>query len=107
MKQGARFKLEIGFATALDEVQRIEFKFVQGATSLRFSYPSAVAQRKPNSNIVELLWTAEQTWMFRPGPVKMDTLVTMKYTDLQPDTNIVTLDMVPTLFTKQEVNELG
>ena len=105
MKQGIKFKLPIQIGINLDKVEQIEFIFKQGKTTKEFIYPSEVAIRRPNDNIVDLSWDSEDTYMFKPTYMDMDTRIYLKDTDEQPETQIVNLKLNPTLFEKEHSHD--
>ena len=105
MKQGLKFRLPVQFnGIHLDDVQSIRFRFQQGAVQLDFDYPSARTVRSEGTDTVELVWTPEETFLFRAGDtILMDTHVVLTGSAYNPETNIVRMTMSPTLFYKSEV----
>lgn len=102
MKQGLNFELPISLEVNLDDVQTIDFIFVQGDVKKTFTYPSESATRLDNST-VNLAWTSEDTWLFKPvDNINMDTKITMVGTVNNPETPIVSFTLAPTLFEKEE-----
>ena len=115
------FCMDIDFdGIDLDEVKSMEFLFVQEPgcviaqkktqpVTLAFSYPSDTAIRMTGvdeetgeeieTNSVELIWTAEQTYMFKSGAaISMDTRIHMKDLTTNPETPVLRFVMDPTLF---------
>lgn len=103
MKRATATTLPISIDIDLDEVQQIIFCFAQATHRLLFTYPSERAIRRENENIIDLLWTKQQTMSFAPGDVKMDAHITLTDSNDNPDTDILTFQMKPTLFTLREV----
>ena len=102
MKQGIHQRMRVEFDVALDNVQRVEFRFQQGATRRDVLYPSAQAERVEGQNAVDIDWTAEDTAAFRAGTlVMLDTRITMAGSHVNPETGIVSFYIADTLFDKE------
>ena len=105
MKQGIHQRMRVEFDVALDNVQRVEFRFQQGATRRDVLYPSAQAERVEGQNAVDVDWTAEDTAAFRAGTlVMLDTRITMAGSRVNPETGIVSFYIADTLFDKEAGN---
>lgn len=105
MKQLTHNLLKINFqGISLDAVSKIEFAFSQdiGKAPLKVTeYPSEDVL-KITENMVGVVWTKEETALFRPGKnFYADTRITMKDIDYQPCTPILKLKMNPTLFEQE------
>ena len=101
MKQGTNFELPVNIDVDLDEVERIDFLFVQGDVTKTFTYPSETAVR--DGNTIKLTWTEEDTWAFKTSvKIEMDTKVKMQGTINNPETAIVSFGLHPTLFARSE-----
>lgn len=102
MKQGIHQRMRVEFDVALDNVQRVEFRFQQGATRRDVLYPSAQAERVEGQNSVDIDWTAEDTAAFRAGTlVMLDTRITMVGSRINPETGIASFYIADTLFDKE------
>lgn len=101
MKQGINFELPIEVDVNLDDVESITFLFVQGDVRKTFEYPSSNAYRVDND--IKLKWTESDSWLFRTKQeISMDTKIRMTGTINNPETEIVTFKLAPTLFEKEE-----
>lgn len=108
MKQGIHQRMRVEFDVALDNVQRVEFRFQQGATRRDVLYPSAQAERVEGQNAVDIDWTAENTAAFRAGTlVMLDTRITMAGSRINPETGIASFYIENTLFDKEAGNGNG
>lgn len=109
MKQGTNFMLDVNIDYNLDEVKHIDFVFQQDKVRKIWQYPSAVATRDPQTDTIHLLWTYDDTFAFNAGKVlEMDTLIQLRNSKQNPQTEIVRFVMSPTLFTRDEIyEELG
>lgn len=103
MKQGTQFALPVEIGMSLDEVSRIEFVFKQKSCK---GFPATKANvwpddctRQEGRNIILIPWTRAETYKFM-GDEKlyMDTRITLRDSTDQPQTEILTLKMSPTLF---------
>lgn len=105
MKRTTNYVLPVDIEFNLDLVKSIKFKFVQTGKTLVFTYPTFNAFRESDDkNTVLIRFTAAQTSMFNTEQdVAMDTLIKLKESDENPETNIVKFKMNPTLFTLEEV----
>lgn len=103
MKRGLNSVLPVSIGMSLDDVESIRFVFTQGAKRLIFDYPSKQAVRRAGENIIDLIWAREQTFAFAHGPAQMDTLIRLKDAETNPETNIVTVTIAPTLFLMKEI----
>lgn len=104
MKQGLNLILPVEIGIDLGSVETIDFIFVQKETRLQFHYPSKKAYREADSNIIALVWTVDDTFLFRSGsPMMMDTRISLYGTTTNPETAINRLVMQPTLFKKEEI----
>lgn len=97
MKQGTKFTLPVQFGIPIDTIESCEFLFTQGETELLFMHPSDRSVLLEDA--IGLIWTPSETFMFNTDKaIKMDTRLRLKGSDMNPQTNIVTLTMSPTLF---------
>ena len=102
MKQMTKSLLKMKFnGIDLSDVEKIEFAFSQNTRST----PLKVAEFPGNDvvavddNVIGVIWTPEDTMLFEAGKsFYADTRITMKGSEYQPKTPIVTLKMNPTLF---------
>ena len=95
--------MPIEFDIDLDGVEKIEFVFKkekdQKANAIKTAVYPDNAIRRTGENIVLVPWTQAETYLFQAGShIFMDTRITMRDTDDQPETNIVQLEMSTTLF---------
>ena len=106
MKRVTNTALPVKINYDLNEIKNIKFVFTQGYRRQLFEYPSEHAIRKnEDENIIILYWSLQQTAMFSADTVKMDTFITLKDSDQNPETPIVTFKMNPSLFSTAEVEE--
>lgn len=116
MKQGTNFILPIQIEYDLEQVKSIDFIFKQSALKNKneysareilkgvektFTYPSETATlSETEENVINLHWTAKDTYIFVPDgePVYMDTRITLNNSTENPETEIVKIQMLPTLF---------
>lgn len=104
MKQGLNFILPVEIGIDLGSVEKIDFIFVQDEVRLQFCYPSEKAYREADTSVIALVWTVEDTYLFRSGsPMMMDTRICLRGTTTNPETAINRLVMQPTLFKKEEI----
>ena len=97
MKQGTKFMLPVGFDMELSLIERCEFIFTQRGVSKTFTYPSDKAELLEDG--IGLIWEPEDTYLFdTTNPISMDTWIKVVGSDMNPQTNIVTLTMLPTHF---------
>ena len=91
MKQGTQFALPVEIGMDLDDVSRIEFVFKQknynGFPAIKSNVWPDDCTRQEGQNIILIPWTREET---------------LRDSTDQPQTEILTLKMSPTLF--QEVD---
>lgn len=95
--------MPIEFDIDLDGVEKIEFVFKkekdQKANAIKTAVYPDNAIRRTGENIVLVPWTQAETYLFQAGKsLYLDTRITMRDTDDQPETNIVQLEMSTTLF---------
>lgn len=107
MKQGTQFVLPVEIGMDLDDVSRIEFVFKQksckGFPAIKSNVWPDDCTRQEGQNIILIPWTREETYKFLGGEaLYMDTRITLRDSTDQPQTEILTLKMSPTLF--QEVD---
>lgn len=116
MKQGTNFILPVQIEYDLEQVKSIDFIFKQSALknkneySIRdvlkgvektFTYPSETATlSETEENVINLYWTTKDTYIFMPEgePIYMDTRITLNNSTENPETEIVKIQMLPTLF---------
>ena len=107
MKQGTQFVLPVEIGMDLDDVSRIEFVFKQksckGFPAIKSNVWPDDCTRQEGQNIILIPWTREETYKFLGGEaLYMDTRITLRDSTDQPQTEILTLKMSPTLL--QEVD---
>lgn len=104
MKQGIKFLLRVDVGMNLSDIEKMEFIFKQGDKKALFQYPSDSA-KVIDENTLGLLWTAEDTYQFKPEIIEMDTRITLKNSEYQPETEIVRVVMNKTLFEEVSDND--
>ena len=106
MKQGIGFTMPVKIDIDFNTVEKIEFVFKRQKNRMddemkTATYPGDVI-RKEGENVVLIPWSREETYDFPTGTkFYMDTRITLKDSDESPETNIITLQMNPTLFNKE------
>lgn len=101
MKQKLNQILPVEFGIDLSTVSKIDFIFNQSnRTKWSCSYPSEEAFLSTESeNTVSVVFSPETTSYFHPEtPIMMDTKITLKSSEYNPQTEIVTFVMDKTLF---------
>lgn len=103
MKQGTNFHLPIHIGMDLDLVSSVQFVFVQvlGSTKriMKTSTYPYECERRPGTNIIDIPWTARETYNFAPNsPIRMDTRIILKNCEDQPETCIVNFMLNETMF---------
>ena len=94
--------MPVCFDIDLDTVQRIRFIFRQLWTTLEFEYPSQKAYRGDDANTIVLEWDQNDTWKFDPKyNMQMDTTIDLIGSDVNPETPIIDVSMLPTLFKRE------
>ena len=87
----------------LSDIRKCLFKFKQDEHEIIFTYPSDRVV-VIDEDIVGLKWTVEETAMFNSQQkVAFDTMIWLTGTDQNPETNVSYFYMMPSLFTKEEV----
>ena len=87
----------------LSDIRKCLFKFKQDEREIIFTYPSDRVV-VISEDIVGLKWTVEETEMFNSQQkVAFDTMIWLTGTDQNPETNVSYFYMMPSLFTKEEV----
>lgn len=119
MKQGTSFILPVWFDYDLSQVKSIDFIFKQPVSKNKtefssrkimdgvkkaFSYPSDVATLSTiDKDTINLYWTQKDTYKFNPEePVYLDTRINLKNSIENPETEIIEIEMLPTLFKENE-----
>lgn len=97
MKKGTKSLLPVTIGMDVDLVSKIEFIFVQGNKSKSFEYPSSHAM-KIDDRTIGVIWTPADKSIFKADSMQMDTRITLKDSEYQPETSIVPLIMNNTLF---------
>ena len=88
---------------SLSDIRRCLFKFKQDKHEIIFTYPSDRVV-VIDEDTIGLKWTVEQTAMFNSQQkVAFDTMIWLTGTDQNPETNVSYFYMMPSLFTKEEV----
>lgn len=100
MKQAINQYLPVEFGDiSLNDVKKIEFLFKQKTIVRTVIYPSNEAIRLDDTNIVQIVWSPEQTAIFSIDyNIELDTRVTLNDTDINPETPIVTFKINRSLF---------
>lgn len=102
MKRGIKFLMPIDCGMDIDLIERVEFVFVQGNVRREVVFPSDETM-KIDDRTVGVIWTKEQTLAFETVKVvSMDTRITLKDSEFQPETSIERFFINDTLF--EEVN---
>lgn len=105
MKQGTNSVLKVNINYSFDSIEKIQFLFKQNNTKLMFTYPSTTAIRVEDENAVNLIWSAENTFLFdSKKAIQMDTLISITDAESNPETSIATFYMSPTLFEKEDID---
>lgn len=119
MKQGTSFILPVWFDYDLSQVTSIDFIFKQPVVKNKaefssrrimdgikktFSYPSDTATlSEKEENTINLHWTRKDTYKFNPEEtVYLDTRLNLKNSLENPETEIIEIKMLPTLFKENE-----
>ena len=97
MKKGTKSLLPVLIGMDVNLVNKIEFIFVQGNKSKKFTYPSSQTI-KIDDRTIGIIWTPSDKAMFKADAMQMDSRITLKDSPYQPDTNIVPVIMNDTLF---------
>ena len=83
----------------IEQIQRIEFVFNQGGRNLRtVEYPSSEVT-VTEEGVFLIRFMIEDTLLFSPSFVRMDTRITLTDSIYQPETSIAVFDLKETLFT--------
>ena len=114
MKQGTNFILPVSIDYDLTLVSSIDFVFKQptkapasfspkkilDGVQKTFTYPSDTATLSTTEdNTVNLHWAVKDTYKFNPEEIiYLDTKLTLKNSIENPETEIVKIKMLPTLF---------
>ena len=103
MKQGTNSIMRINIDIDFDTLEKIDFIFQQEESRIMFTYPSSKALKVENENAVDLIWSADETYIFSTKkPIYMDTKIKLIDVDTNPETTIAKFFMSPTLFMKGE-----
>lgn len=108
MKQGTHFILPVEFDLDLDTVERIEFVFKQekrlNSDIVKVNTYPDDCTRQENTNVILIPWTRDETFRFASGRLLyMDTRITLRNSDNQPETEILPIKMNPTLFREGDI----
>lgn len=108
MKQGTHFILPVEIDMDLDAVERIEFIFKQekriNSDAVKVNVYPDNCTRQENKNVILIPWTQDETFKFASGRMLyMDTRITLRGSDNQPETEILAIKMNPTLFQEGDV----
>jgi hypothetical protein len=114
MKQGTNFILPVSIDYDLTLVSNIDFVFKQpiktpasfspkkilDGVQKTFAYPSDTATLSTTEeNTINLHWAVKDTYKFNPEEIiYLDTRLTLKNSTENPETEIVKIKMLPTLF---------
>lgn len=114
MKQGTNFVLPVLIEYDLSLVESIDFIFkqpIKAPTSFSpkkvlegvqktFTYPSDTATLSTTEeNTINLHWSAKDTYKFDPEEIiYLDTKLFVKGSEENPETEIIKIKMLPTLF---------
>lgn len=118
MKQGTNFILPVSIDYDLTLVSSIDFVFKQptkapasfspkkilDGVQKTFTYPSDTATLSTTEdNTINLHWAVKDTYKFNPEEIiYLDTRLTLKNSTENPETEIVKIKMLPTLFKEDE-----
>lgn len=108
MKQGTHFILPVEFDLDLDTVEQIEFVFKQekrlNSDIVKVNTYPYDCTRQENTNVILIPWTRDETFRFVSGRLLyMDTRITLRNSDNQPETEILPIKMNPTLFREGDI----
>ena len=88
---------------SLSDIRKCLFKFKQDDHEVIFTYPSDRVV-VIDEDVVGLKWSVEETEMFNSQQkVAYDTVIWLTGTDQNPETAVGYFYMMPSLFTKEEV----
>lgn len=118
MKQGTNFILPVSIDYDLSLVSSVEFIFKQPAKApasfspkkildgvkKTFTYPSDTAVLSTTeTNTINLYWSIKDTYRFNPEEIiYLDTRLILKNSTENPETEIIKIKMLPTLFREDE-----
>lgn len=106
MKQGTNYIMRVNLDFDFDTIEKIDFIFEQGDARLKFTYPSAKAQKVEGEKAVNLVWTYNDTYIFKAySQITMDTRISLIDVDTNPETSLAKFYMNPTLFTKGDIED--
>lgn len=91
--QSERFDFDI----PIDEIERVEFRYVQGDTIRDVEWPGDHTN-EVGSHAIEVVWTPDDSSRFDVGEVVCQTRITLKASPYQPETDIIALRMDRSLF---------
>lgn len=104
MKQGNTFYMPIKIGFDMEMVESVDFCFEQGRARRIVHYPSDEAKDSDGQILVK--WTPRDTWPFDPDRViQLDTRISLKESDANPDTDIIPVRLRRTLFRRSDFNE--
>lgn len=118
MKQGINITLPVTFEYDLSLVKQIDFIFrqsprmgkqfsqesIMNGVFLKFTYPSETAKlSEVEKNTIDLYWEKQDTYKFNSEElIYLDTRIYLKDQEQNPETELVTFKISPTLFKRNE-----
>lgn len=97
MKNGIKFALPISIGMNLDLIDKVEFILESGDKRMEYEYPSD--RTFADGNTINLIFTEAESWYFKAGSrIEIDTRITLRDSEYQPETAIASVTMKRTLF---------
>lgn len=97
MKNGIKFALPISIGMNLDLIEKVEFILESKDARMEYEHPSD--RTFADGNIINLIFTEPESWTFKAGSrIEIDTRITLKDSEYQPETAIASVTMKRTLF---------
>lgn len=97
MKNGIKFVLPIDIGIDINLIDRVEVILECGEKRMTYEYPSD--NTFAEGNTINLIFSESDSWYFDAGSrIEIDTRITLKDSDYQPETSIITVTMHRTLF---------
>lgn len=108
MKKGVMNLMPIEIGMSVDSIESIKFKMKQNGNSRIVEYPSSECFRVEGADIVNIVWSAEQTFMFDADfDIELDAIIKISNSAYSPTTKIVRFRMEDSLFTEEELMSYG
>lgn len=98
MQQSINQLEEFYFDLNLSEIQKVEFRFVQGDTVRDIVWPDDEQATAINDHVITVEWLSSDTAKFEPGYYESQARITVKDSEYQPETKIVPGYIEPSLF---------